>query len=231
MKTRSIRFMKKVTYSLIIAGLVSVVGGNVAVAHGTVDQDNLIPPYGMYGDFSNGNTIWGQTFQPEEDNITSVDIDVYGMSLWGSEVTVSILEYSGTPDFGGNPLVSVTRIVGIGAGNLRTVHFDFPSTIQLVAGNTYVLKIESASNTGLFVLAISQGNTYENGVAFAQISGNTPTVLYNSDVGFATYAETNSKGDILKSSGVPGKGLDDAPGLQKEFNKRSQADDNAGMKK
>jgi len=39
-----------------------------------------------------------------------------------------------------------------------------------------------------------------------------------------------SKADILKGSGVPGKGLDKAPGLQKPFNPNSQAGDNAGKK-
>jgi hypothetical protein len=37
-----------------------------------------------------------------------------------------------------------------------------------------------------------------------------------------------TKADIL--SGVPGKGLDTAPGLQKPFNPKSQAGDNAGKK-
>ncbi|GAI48987.1 unnamed protein product, partial [marine sediment metagenome] len=37
-----------------------------------------------------------------------------------------------------------------------------------------------------------------------------------------------TKADILKDSGVPGKGLDTAPGLQKEFNPKSQAAKHAG---
>ena len=38
------------------------------------------------------------------------------------------------------------------------------------------------------------------------------------------------KADILKDSGIPGKGLDKAPGLQKPFNPNSQAGNNAGKK-
>jgi len=39
-----------------------------------------------------------------------------------------------------------------------------------------------------------------------------------------------TKADILKDSGVPGKGLDKASGLQKPFNPDSRAGDNAGRK-
>lgn len=42
---------------------------------------------------------------------------------------------------------------------------------------------------------------------------------------------TMTKAEILKQSGVPGKGIDHAPGLQKPFNPKSNAADNAGMKK
>ena len=46
-----------------------------------------------------------------------------------------------------------------------------------------------------------------------------------------TYAVPwGSKAFILKDSGVPGKGLDNAPGQQKPFNPKSQADDHAGKK-
>jgi hypothetical protein len=40
----------------------------------------------------------------------------------------------------------------------------------------------------------------------------------------------DTKAAVLSGSGVPGKGLDKAPGLQKEFNPNSQAADNAGKK-
>lgn len=39
-----------------------------------------------------------------------------------------------------------------------------------------------------------------------------------------------TKADIFKDRGVPGKGLDKAPGLDKPFNPKSEAEDNAGRK-
>jgi hypothetical protein len=40
-----------------------------------------------------------------------------------------------------------------------------------------------------------------------------------------------TKAQILKARGVPGKGIDTAPGLQKPFNPNSRAIDNAGLQK
>ena len=42
--------------------------------------------------------------------------------------------------------------------------------------------------------------------------------------------EAQTKADVLIESGVPGKGLENAPGLQKPFNPKSQADKHAGKK-
>jgi len=39
-----------------------------------------------------------------------------------------------------------------------------------------------------------------------------------------------TKAEILEGSGVPGKGLGEAPGLDKEFNPKSKAADHAGKK-
>ncbi|MFW6110163.1 MAG: hypothetical protein ACOC6Q_01935 [Patescibacteria group bacterium] len=41
----------------------------------------------------------------------------------------------------------------------------------------------------------------------------------------------NNKAGVLYCSGVPGKGILEAPGLQKPFNPKSKAKENAGMKK
>ena len=46
----------------------------------------------------------------------------------------------------------------------------------------------------------------------------------------ASNNSTVTKADILKERGVPGKGIDYAPGLQKPFNPNSNAASNAGKK-
>lgn len=42
--------------------------------------------------------------------------------------------------------------------------------------------------------------------------------------------QPNSKGDTLSDRGVPGEGLEDAPGQERSFNPDSQADEHAGQK-
>ena len=59
------------------------------------------------------------------------------------------------------------------------------------------------------------------------------TVLFSSvELNGTTYPVITviTKSDILMNSGVPGKGLENAPGLQKPFNLKSQAAENAGKK-
>ena len=45
------------------------------------------------------------------------------------------------------------------------------------------------------------------------------------------FSKSNTKASVLAGSGVPGRGIDKAPGLQKEFNPNSKAAENAGKKK
>lgn len=73
---------------------------------------------------------------------------------------------------------------------------------------------------------------------------NTATATGTDPVGNPVSATSNSvsvsitinkslmtKAEILKLSGVPGKGIDQAPGLQKPFNPKSRAAERAGKKK
>lgn len=45
-----------------------------------------------------------------------------------------------------------------------------------------------------------------------------------------TINSVDTKAEILSTTGVPGKGVDDAPGLDMQFNPKSQAADHAGKK-
>jgi len=90
------------------------------------------------------------------------------------------------------------------------------------------------------VLGMSAGDTF--GYMFAariktdvKYVDGYPEMVYGFTPGwdlrdYNTWAPPPTKADILKDSGVPGKGLDKAPGLQKPFNPNSQAGNNAGKK-
>ena len=79
-----------------------------------------------------------------------------------------------------------------------------------------------ASILPITVSAVSAQNTIDN------ISNNSVAHLDGKPTVNAT---SNNKAQILKDKGVPGKGLDQAPGLQKPFNPKSKAAQNAGKVK
>ncbi len=58
--------------------------------------------------------------------------------------------------------------------------------------------------------------------------GSVAQYIDNVDVGVTVL--TMTKADVLAGSGVPGAGIGDAPGLQKEFNEKSRAGEKAGKK-
>jgi hypothetical protein len=80
----------------------------------------------------------------------------------------------------------------------------------------------------LFVANIYAGNVsiidIGTGVATLFKSGLTQPVGLN----FGYEPFTQNKADVLKAKGVPGKGIDKAPGLQKPFNPNSKAEQNVG---
>lgn len=229
MKISSIKGIKRVVMSLIIAGLVMSLAVNVAIAHGAVDQSNPGPFDDPRSFWEPATYFYTQTFIPQEDNIVSVDLYLTYVSGHSdsADVTVSILESIGGANLG---YVTMT-VTGLPVWpDWETTHFDFPSAITLVPGNTYVLEVRSTEDIGLATTGdfLGDGTAYPDGEL--TLSGVIP--LGGMDLGFTTYFEegTRNKGDILKDSGVPGKGLDDAPGLQKEFNEKGKGADNAGKK-
>jgi len=83
----------------------------------------------------------------------------------------------------------------------------------------YPCPIDPTDN--VMLVAIAGGNP-DGDVYVDDITVNE--VMYDLEPAPAT------KADILKDSGVPGKGLDKAPGLQKPFNPDSKAGEHAGKK-
>ena len=72
---------------------------------------------------------------------------------------------------------------------------------------------------------------YEVTVALVDLTPEPDVTLATATDGFSLWtAPLGTKAYILKESGVPGKGLDKAPGLQKPFNPKSKAGEHAGKK-
>ena len=79
-----------------------------------------------------------------------------------------------------------------------------------------------------YVGSISEDGNFMSGTfSFPNFGGVPTTGTWQ----FESLIEEHTKAENLIKSGVPGKGLDNAPGLDKPFNPKSQAGENAGQKK
>jgi hypothetical protein len=85
--------------------------------------------------------------------------------------------------------------------------------------------IDNARGLRKFFNSISQAmERLRNKFRFREQEQNMPKPKFgNSDNVTATDNTTMNKADILKERGVPGQGIDEAPGLQKPFNPNSNA--------
>ncbi len=128
---------------------------------------------------------------------------------------------------------------GTAAADLRIVIFDalFPADAEIsvsldgsswtvigVFSDTANIDIDLESIGAVKFVKVDQGNFY--------IDQAYPNLGFDLDAVVALNAgiPPNTKSDILINSGVPGKGLENAPGLDKPFNPKSQAGENAGKK-
>ena len=104
---------------------------------------------------------------------------------------------------------------------------------------------ETIQETAYAILALLEMDDYEDQVSEAAIyilsvqlpaggwenyEGRGENNEVTAEALWAVSLVSLTKADILKFRGVPGKGLDKAPGLQKPFNPKSKAEDHAGKK-
>jgi hypothetical protein len=81
------------------------------------------------------------------------------------------------------------------------------------------------------VTALAQSIEGQTVVLSIEVEQRCYNLNVNVDNGSFLVDTVSTKADILIDSGVPGKGLSHAPGLDKEFNENSKAADTAGKKK
>ncbi|MBN2238170.1 MAG: hypothetical protein JW712_00210 [Dehalococcoidales bacterium] len=224
--------LKKIAVPLVFAGLVIMSSVSTVFAQGEIDQSNEIWGYTASRALVPQVRL-GQTFIPAQDNIVGVDLVFFALTPSAENITVSVRESSGNvpESFTGKVLTSVIQSVEVTEDYpvYTTVHFDFPSRTPLTPGETYLIEVKATEGTGNIKM-VASADHYPGGLLVIDEGYIIWEAAY-ADWGFATYyAETVTKADILKARGVPGKGIDKAPGLQKEFNPKSKAYENAGPK-
>ena len=102
-----------------------------------------------------------------------------------------------------------------------------------------VTSLEPGQNAGatatytVTVMDVLRGTVRNTAMVTGKEPNGSAVSASSAEVMVSTNAFTDllTKAQILKARGVPGKGIDTAPGLQKPFNPNSMAIDNAGAKK
>ena len=120
-----------------------------------IDQYNFAPRAG-----TNGGATFGQSFIPTLPGIDYIEVLMGGHY---DVVTVDILD--GLIGFDGldGPVIGTSNPLLIDtypSGGHQTIHFDFPSTVSLTPGNTYVFRLQTPGGIG----GISwSGDSYSRG--------------------------------------------------------------------
>ncbi len=114
-----------------------------------------------------------------------------------------------------------------------TLADDKIPAVSLSSDNTTLAAGQSITAKGTYKVSIKDFFRKKAIINKADVTGVDPQGKLVTASATATVSVNKSlfwKHDILKRSGVPGKGIDKAPGLQKPFNPKSQAAEHAGKK-
>jgi len=133
---------------------------------------------------------------------------------------VGFHEYSYATDF------------SVSGGTSHNAFADVSDSLKGYLGETWV----GAPSSYIYTYPISIGPYLEPGDYTidntATVTGTEYGTTDTDSISVSIYVgPANAKTDALINSGIPGKGLETAPGQQKIFNPKSQASENAGMKK
>ncbi len=191
----------------------------------------------------------GRFYFAYDDNGVYIAIESLGAGIWGSSIG-----FWGDLDNGvgysESYLDDITNAGGQFAGTSMVHEYYLPYNAADSSGlgnslEWYAQFVNAADGVSVF-------NLRESGTCFAALDyykgtytlpGPTwTTTSYDQDGWTMVNLDPNdshtgdfyislTKADILKDSGVPGKGLENAPGLQKPFNPNSKAAEHAGKKK
>ena len=177
------------------------------------------------GDDNNTSKYYGQTYFDNEYFTISAAGKLLKYNMWNGNTT----PYWGT-NWGDatNPLPEGVTFSQTEDGDdfVYAVSMSY-AVLGISDGDTFAVQIKARDFNDDYVQSYEGYEGYDG--AYSHYNG-----LYITDTGIFEVTVPPppplTKADILKDSGIPGKGLDKAPGLQKPFNPKSQAGDNAGKK-
>jgi len=153
--------MKGTTINRLFTSLAAVFACATATAQFVIDQHNEPSGLGTFATSPLGGV--GQSFRPALSSLDFVELQIFNQSPVGpATFLVSIRDGSMT---GGVLGRSQPTTVGAPPA-LGPTHFDFPSSVPLTSGNTYVLEISEQVGGAGWGVRYGPGADYANGQAF-----------------------------------------------------------------
>jgi hypothetical protein len=137
---------------VLIAALFTLVTASVCLGAPTkvIDQQNYGPVTG-----TNGGSHFGQSFIPTLPGIDYVEVMI---GDFGSSLTVQILDGMVLFDGLGGPIIGTSNPTYVdtvhpptGTGQHQMIHFDFPTTVSVTPGNTYVFRLSPGGSVGRMI--------------------------------------------------------------------------------
>lgn len=185
-----------------------------------VNSDNL----------TQDNNITDNSTQPQSDNTTTLPS---GLSLVKTADRThasfrEIINYTYVLTNNSGTLVKNITLVDNKLGSIKLVNSENISVNSILPGE----QLKGYAKYRVRMIDVIAGSIKNIANLSGQDEDGSSITLTSNEVEVSTNFITSwlSKAEILKSSGVPGKGLEFAPGLQKPFNEKSQALTNAGKK-
>ncbi len=127
---------------------------------------------------------------------------------------------------------TITNTGNVTLSNMKLTDDKIPA-VSLSSDNTTLAAGQSVTATGTYTVSLKDLFFNKAITNKADVTGTEPQGKLVTASATAAVSVNKSlfwKRDILKHSGVPGKGIDKAPGLQKPFNPKSKAAEHAGKK-
>ena len=177
---------------VVVVAAVFLLNGAVVELHAAptkvIDQANAGPIAG-----TNGGSTFGQSFTP---TLSGIDYFEVLMGGSGEVVTVSILDGVSGYDGLGGPVIGLSNPTVVDTwrtGGHQVIRFDFPSTVSLTPGNTYVAWLRTPTRIG----GISYTDNPYSGGQYLARGYSTTSYVRNFDLVF-------EEGRMVSAVPVPG---------------------------
>ena len=186
------------------------------------------------GDLEQGsivNTATATGTDPDGKTVTANDTATVGLYKSGLQVTKEADRETASFIETINYTYTITNTGDVALSNITLSDDKIPAVS--LSDNITLAPGESITDTGTYTVSLGDFLLKSTIVNTATATGTDPNgkLVTASDTATVSINKTLFwKRDILKQSGVPGKGIDKAPGLQKPFNPNSQAAEHAGKK-